>query len=156
ILGSTGTGPVVDQDGKPRRGLNQFDTRPGADDPSAPAPDPSSAQDGADARRAPVLSRRWVRIVAATAVPLLVLAVWHLVTDVTGMFESYQLPSPTAVWQAAVELAVRENGANLWTHIQISVQRVLMGFTFGAVVGLAVGSLVGLSRWADVMFAGTI
>ncbi len=154
ILGSTGTGPVVDPGGNPRRGLNQLDTRPGADD--SPAPGSGSPTQGAHPRRPTVLSRRWVRIVAAAVVPLLVLAVWHVVTDVTGMFESYQLPSPTAVWQAAVELAVRENGANLWVHIQISVQRVLLGFTFGAVVGLAVGSLVGLSRWADVLFAGTV
>lgn len=102
------------------------------------------------------LDRRGVRIAAAAVVPLGLLLVWHLVTAVLGVFAPYQLPSPASVWAAAVELATRENGPNLWTHIQISVQRVLLGFAFGALVGLLAGAVVGLSRWGQTLFSGTI
>ena len=36
------------------------------------------------------------------------------------------------------------------------MQRVLLGFLMGSVVGLAVGALVGLSRLADSLLAGTV
>ena len=80
---------------------------------------------------------------------------WHVLTTVTGTFASYQLPSPTAVWLAGIELATRSTGPTLWTHLAISTQRVLLGFALGALVGLLVGALVGLSRLADLLLVGT-
>jgi sulfonate transport system permease protein len=44
----------------------------------------------------------------------------------------------------------------LLPDIQISTQRVLLGFAFGAVFGLVVGAIIGLSRWASLVFAPTI
>jgi sulfonate transport system permease protein len=108
---------------------------------SRPRPDPLGARSG--------------RLALAAVVPVALIAVWHLLTTVTGTFAPYQLPSPTAVWLAGVELAIRESGPTLWTHLAISSQRVLLGFALGALAGLAVGALVGLSRLADALLVGT-
>ncbi|PYF98362.1 sulfonate transport system permease protein [Georgenia satyanarayanai] len=118
--------------------------------PRATTPhDAETAAEPTPAERAP---SRW-RPLAVVAVPLVILGLWHLLTAVTGVFASYQLPSPAAVWAAGTELAA---DGTLWTHVAISTQRVLLGFAVGAVAGLAVGALVGLSRWADTLLAGTV
>ena len=154
ILGSSGTGPIVDTHGRPLRALNPFDDGRAAGPAESPArpsgPEPTAARPRARDKR------RWGWIALAAAVPVTLLAAWHLATAVTGTFAPHELPSPRAVAEAAVELATWDNGATLWTHIQISVQRVLLGFALGSVVGLLVGAAVGLSRLADRLFSGTL
>lgn len=152
ILGTSGTGPVVATDGRPLRALNPFDAR--AEEParsSVPASGAGSATGGGPRDR-----RRWGRAGLALVVPVTLLLVWHVATEVTGTFAPHELPSPGAVVEAGVELATWDNGATLWTHIQISVQRVLLGFALGSAVGLLAGALVGLSRLADRLFSGTL
>lgn len=161
VLGSTGTGPVVDKDGRPLRALNQFETHPDAPHGGPPPQDDVLVTDHGTvaverSRRRPGGSGRTRRVALSLVVPVLLLVLWHLATEVTGTFAPYGLPSPGSVVAAAVELATWENGPNLGTHIQISVQRVLLGFLMGSVVGLAVGALVGLSRLADSLLAGTV
>ncbi|GGB98318.1 ABC transporter permease [Cellulomonas carbonis] len=106
--------------------------------------------------RRDLLGHRGVRVGLALVVPLTLLVAWHLLTTVTGTFAPYQLPSPTAVVDAGVELATRANGPTLWLHVAISVQRVLIGFAAGALAGLVVGAVVGLSRVGDALLSGTI
>ncbi|MBK0331904.1 ABC transporter permease [Brachybacterium sp. MASK1Z-5] len=90
----------------------------------------------------------WPRRLALGAlVPLLILIVWEVVTA-TGLVPAYRLPGPLAVLRAAGEL---QAAGELWLHVAISVQRVLIGFAIGSVAGLAVASLVGLSRTADAL-----
>jgi sulfonate transport system permease protein len=60
----------------------------------------------------------------------------------SGEFSPSQLPTPGAVVAALGELLRR---GELWHHIAISTQRVLLGFAVGAGTGLALGGLVGLS-----------
>lgn len=84
--------------------------------------------------------------------PAALLAVWQLLSS-TGVFTFVQLPPPLAVLEAAVELVER---GDLWINIAISVQRVVLGFLAGAALGLLLGSLVGLSRLADLLVAPTI
>lgn len=142
VLGSPGTGPVVDRDGRPARGLNPFDSGPRR--PAAPT--------GGRRGGAPFWSRRVVRTVGGAVVPLLVLAVWWWTTS-SGQVPAYRVPSPTAVWLAGVDLLER---GELGTHIAISVQRVLLGFAIGGCVALVVGALVGLSRAGDVLLSPTL
>lgn len=113
-----------------------------ADEPAATAP-----------RRSRGTAGRVRGVLVAAVVPVTVLALWHVLTAVTGVFAPYQLPSPAAVWTAGTELAA---DGTLWTHVAVSTQRVLLGFAAGAVVGLAVGALVGLSRRADALLVGTV
>lgn len=85
-------------------------------------------------------------------VPVALLALWQWTTS-AGVFSAVQLPAPGAVLAAGVELAGR---GELWTHVGISTQRVLLGFVIGGGLGLAFGSLVGLSTWADRLLSPTI
>lgn len=109
------------------------------------------------ARRPAVGARRsWdrpsVRVVAGLVVPVLILAAWQFVTT-TGIVPPYRLPTPASVVSAGMELAAR---GELWNHIAISVQRVLLGFALGSVAGLAVAGIVGLSRLGDVFLSPTL
>lgn len=120
--------------------------------PAATIPPPTAQTEAAR----PLISRRAIKVAGLFAVPVAILGLWQLVTAGLGLFAPYQLPSPGSVWTAAVELATRAKGASLADHVLISTQRVLLGFLFGAVTGLIVGALVGLSRWSDTLFAGTV
>jgi sulfonate transport system permease protein len=92
------------------------------------------------------------RAALGLAVPVALVAVWHLVTT-AGLIPPYRLPSPVAVVQAGVDLAER---GLLLPYVAISTQRVLLGFAIGAALGLVVGSLVGLSRAGETLLAPTV
>jgi sulfonate transport system permease protein len=85
-------------------------------------------------------------------VPLLLLVLWQVVTS-AGLFSRVQLPPPADVVSAGWDLA---RGGDLWIHVGISTQRVLLGFLIGAVLGLAAGAAIGLSRLSSALFAPTI
>lgn len=122
--------PVTDDRGRIRPGWNPFS--PGlASGPRAAGP----------------LGRRPVRVALGLVVPALLLLAWQWVTA-TGRVAPYQLPSPASVWTAAVDLTER---GLLGPYVAISTQRVLLGFVAGAALGLALGSLVGLSRLAGAL-----
>ena len=161
IPGTIGTGPVTDADAPPRRAQGSSTPRAGDHSPArggqaegGGAPTPTGgdavADPGARVRRP---RSRASRALLAAVVPVTVLVTWHLLTAVTGYFGSFELPAPLAVWDAGVELARR---GELSTHVLISVQRVLLGFAAGSAVGLALGAVVGLSRLADTLLAGTL
>jgi sulfonate transport system permease protein len=105
-----------------------------------------------DAAARRMWDRPVVRIVAGLLLPAIILIVWQVVTT-NGLVPPYRLPTPASVFQAGVELA--ENG-QLWTHIAISVQRVLLGFAIGSIIGLAAAGVVGLSRLGDVLLSPTL
>ncbi|WP_217423907.1 ABC transporter permease [Agromyces sp. Marseille-P2726] len=123
--------------------------------PRAPRPgrEPrASRQRGGAAASVPLTRRRWFLAVGGAILPLVLLAAWQFVTT-TGLVPVSQLPSPEMVWLAAVDLAQR---GLLGQYIAISTQRVLLGFAFGAAIGLALGAIVGLSRLGDVLLAPTL
>lgn len=105
----------------------------------------SSPAEGRSARRAPV----WA---VGALLPLLLLGLWQVLST-TGVFTAVQLPPPASVASAAVELLQR---GDLWQHVGISAQRVFWGFLIGALLGLVLGSWVGLSRWASALLAPTV
>ncbi|MBD3753632.1 MAG: ABC transporter permease subunit, partial [Micrococcales bacterium] len=57
------------------------------------------------------------------------------------------------VLDAAVQLA---QSGDLWIHVAISLQRVLLGFAIGSVVGLAVAAIVGLTRAGDILLSPSL
>lgn len=85
-------------------------------------------------------------------VPVVLLALWQWSTS-AGIFTPVQLPAPIAVWDAAVDLVDR---GQFFGHIGISLQRVLLGFLIGAVLGIVSGSAIGLSKLTHGLFAPTI
>lgn len=112
---------------------------------------PVAGRDGA-AASVPLTRRRSFVIVGGAIIPALLLLTWQFVST-SGLVPLSQLPSPEMVWLAAVDLAQR---GLLGQYVAISTQRVLLGFTAGATIGLALGAVVGLSRLADVLLAPTL
>lgn len=121
--------------------------------PSRPRPAPSTARSAAPALSAGgIASSGWARLLLGLLLPGAVLAAWQLATT-AGLFSAVQLPPPATVLEAGRDLIQR---GELGQHIAISTQRVLIGFAVGAGLGLVLGSLVGLSKFADALLAPTI
>ncbi|MEQ3554335.1 ABC transporter permease [Pseudonocardia nematodicida] len=101
-------------------------------------------------------SRRLRSVLAAAGaglvLPVLLVVGWHLLAA-SGRFSPAQLPAPLDVAAALGELAGR---GELWQHIAISMQRVLLGFAAGAGAGLVLGGLVGLSVQVRAFLAPTV
>ncbi|TQL47970.1 sulfonate transport system permease protein [Homoserinimonas aerilata] len=97
-------------------------------------------------------SRSWWIVLAGFVIPIAALAAWYLATEYE-LVPTHRMPSPERVVTAAISMI--ENGT-LATHIAISTQRVLLGFVFGAVAGLVLGSIVGLSRWGSAFLSPSI
>ncbi|GAA4105589.1 ABC transporter permease [Enteractinococcus coprophilus] len=93
------------------------------------------------------IDRKGVKPAVGFLVPVVLLVAWWVVAA-AEVFTAVQLPPPVAVFEAAVGLIQR---GDLWSHIGISVQRVLLGFGIGAVLGMIFGAILGLSRWADAL-----
>jgi sulfonate transport system permease protein len=79
--------------------------------------------------------RRWLS-------PIALILLWQLASS-TGTLDERQLAAPTQVWSTAVDL-VRDG--TLGTQTLVSVQRVAVGFAIGAVIGLVLAVVAGLSR----------
>lgn len=79
--------------------------------------------------------RRWVS-------PIAIVLLWQLAST-TGVLSERKLASPTQIAATAVELV--QDGV-LGTATLVSLQRVAIGFTIGALIGLSLAILAGLSR----------
>ena len=97
-------------------------------------------------------SRPLVRVLGGLVVPLVLLAAWQIAT-IAELVPVYRLPPPATVVTAAIEMAAT---GELWLNIAISVQRVLLGFVIGSVVGLAAAAVIGLTRIGDVLLTPTL
>jgi len=75
--------------------------------------------------------------------PLAVLVVWQLASD-AGLIDQRYVPSPVAIGRAGWELAV---SGELGKHVWASLRRLAVGFALGAVPGILLGIVMGLSRW---------
>jgi sulfonate transport system permease protein len=104
------------------------------------------------AGRVPLTRRTWFILVGGALLPAIVLVLWQLVTSLELVPVS-QLPSPSMVWEAAVDLFER---GQLGLYTAISTQRVLIGFGIGAALGLLFGAVVGLSRLGDILLAPSL
>jgi sulfonate transport system permease protein len=79
--------------------------------------------------------------------PVVVLLLWQLVSGL-GLISSQSLPPPTQVWSTAVSLVTTDSPAygTLQNALAVSLERVAVGFTLGASVGLLLAITAGLSR----------
>ncbi|CKH16823.1 ABC transporter permease [Mycolicibacterium smegmatis] len=91
------------------------------------------------------------RRVPAVVLPLIPIGVflvaWHLLTEnnVVAWLRFNRMPSPDAVLQA---LLARVSSGSYYDDLLASLQRILLGFGLAAVVGIALGVLVGRSEVA--------
>ncbi len=74
--------------------------------------------------------------------PLALLALWQLGAS-QGWISPQVLPSPHFVWLTLQDLY---GSGDLWLNVQASMQRVLVGFAAGSLLGLALGAAMGLWR----------
>jgi sulfonate transport system permease protein len=98
------------------------------------------------------LRRLVITAALGLVVPLLGVLLWQWLAT-SGEFTASQLPTPGAVLGALAELVAR---GELWRHVAISSQRVVLGFAAGAGAGLVLGGLVGLSSPARALLAPSI
>ena len=85
------------------------------------------------------------------ALPLLLLLAWQTATS-AGWVDTRIIVPPSAVWQAGWDWV--SSGLAL-ESIAASLFRDLSGFTLGAVAGIAIGLLLGVSRFANTLFGPT-
>jgi nitrate/nitrite transport system permease protein len=82
---------------------------------------------------------------------LVLLGLWQMLT---GNQEGGGLPAPSLVWMESRELILDpffDRGGvdrGLFWHVLTSLSRVGIGFSFAAVVGVALGVLIGANKWA--------
>lgn len=96
--------------------------------------------------------RRWLVVGGGLLLPAAILTVWQALS-LTGIWTVAQLPTPSMVVQAGVDLGLR---GELARYIGISTQRVLIGFGIGAGLGILLGAIVGLSRIWEVLLSSTL
>ena len=91
-------------------------------------------------------SRGWYRLIT----PVAVLLLWQLVSS-TGLIPAQKLPPPTTVWHTAVSLITTDSPAygTLQGAMLVSLQRMAIGFAFGAVAAIALALVAGLSRLGE-------
>lgn len=118
-----------------------------------PAGDPGAAGPGAAATsgtRRRGRGRRGLRDLALGLVlPAVLLVLWQGLVS-AEVLDSSRYSTPADVLGAFVSAV--ESG-RLWPNVLISVQRVFLGFAIGAVLAIAIGVLVALSRTADKMLS---
>ncbi len=77
------------------------------------------------------------------AVFAVLLVVWELGSR-AGIISELVLPAPSEAWGAFMDLA---RSGNLQRHLGASLQRLVIGFTAGSILGLIVGTAIGLSSY---------
>jgi ABC-type nitrate/sulfonate/bicarbonate transport system permease component len=78
----------------------------------------------------------------AIGIPIALFALWQWGAD-SGRIDTKFFPAPTTIWTTAVDMF--ESG-ELQHAVWVSTWRVLQGFAWGSVIGVAVGLLMGMSR----------
>ena len=127
--------------------------------PSITAPPPAAPAEIIPLpRRTPSALKRvadFVGAVAGVLVPPIVMAVLVLLAWQIACSDPYSLfPGPLTIWEQSHELIVdpffKRDGLDqgLFWHVLTSLQRVAIGFSFAAVVGVTMGVIVGASTLA--------
>ncbi|PEG36145.1 ABC transporter permease [Mycolicibacterium agri] len=87
--------------------------------------------------------RKWALIRWAS--PLVLLAVWQL-GSALRLIPQDALPAPSLIIEAGIELI---GNGQLADALGVSGLRVIEGLLLGGIVGVALGTAVGLSRWLE-------
>jgi nitrate/nitrite transport system permease protein len=91
---------------------------------------------------------------AATIPPLVVLVLLMVLWEIAASGAKSALPPPSRIWKEAKDLIVDPffvhgtQDIGLGWRVMTSLQRVLVGFSLAAFVGILMGALVGQSDWA--------
>jgi sulfonate transport system permease protein len=109
---------------------------------------PGSAQapPAGKADRSKRRNRAWYRLIS----PVAVIALWQIISS-AGLISKDKLPPPSAVWDTAVNLITHNSAAygTLQSAMLVSLQRMAIGFAFGAAAALFLALVAGLSRLGE-------
>ena len=96
--------------------------------------------------------KRVSRIVLGLSLPAFILLLWWLFTSI-GAVPRQILPAPQVVWAVYLNPAARGKMAG---HLLISLRRVFIGFSAASVIGVAAGSLTGVSKTMKAVILPTL
>lgn len=82
-------------------------------------------------------------------IPIILIVLWQIAAN-NGAINIQLFPSPLKIWQAFVKSV--ETG-KLQANILTSLERVLIGYIYGAVLGVAIGVIFGLSKKTYRLFS---
>jgi len=88
------------------------------------------------------MQRRLGNFLLGLILPIVLFAAWIYFSS-NGSFAESELPKPASVLKVISELNDRDQ---LWLNIGASVQRVALGYFFGALIALMLGSAAGLNK----------
>jgi sulfonate transport system permease protein len=91
-------------------------------------------------------NRAWYRLIS----PVAVIIAWQIASS-AGLISKDKLPPPSTVWDTAVNLITHDSAAygTLQGAMGVSLQRMAIGFAFGATVALVMALVAGLSRLGE-------
>lgn len=87
-------------------------------------------------------SGRWI---LGSLLPLLIVVVWQYVSS-RSIVDVLLFPAPSTIVQSFIEMI---RSGELYRHMEISMKRTLLGFLLGGSLGLLIGAIVGLFRYAE-------
>lgn len=96
--------------------------------------------------------RRRYRLLSGFILPVIIIIIWQLIGSL-GWVTKTVLPTPWEIILAAKNLAV---SGVLFTNMKVSIIRAACGFVIGGGLGLALGTLVGLSAKSESLLDPTL
>ena len=121
--------------------------------PGAPLPTEFDHESRARGENGASSWARWRSPLLHVAVVLVLLGIWQLIY-MLKIWPPVFIPSPKAVWQAAVTASTVHDGTKgysgvfLYQHLWASMRRILIASAFAIVVGVPLGLLLGTSKWS--------
>jgi sulfonate transport system permease protein len=132
----------------PTRGDLAAQASPPAAIGTGAAADPARAKPSGSRRagRGSRSGKAWLRLIS----PLALLALWQIVST-TGMISTTKLPAPSTIWSTAVRLITTNSPTygTLQGAMAISLERVAIGLSIGAALGVGLAMVAGLSRLGE-------
>lgn len=96
--------------------------------------------------------KRRYRLLSGFILPVIIIIIWQLIGSL-GWVTKTVLPTPWEIILAAKNLAV---SGVLFTNMKVSIIRAACGFVIGGGLGLALGTLVGLSAKSESLLDPTL
>jgi sulfonate transport system permease protein len=111
--------------------------------PSAQTATPAQAKPRPRRRKK---NRAWYRLIS----PVAAIAVWQVISS-AGLISTQKLPAPVTVWHTAVSLITQDSPAygTLQGAMLVSLERMAIGFAFGAAAAVVMALTTGLSRFGE-------
>lgn len=97
-------------------------------------------------------AQKFKQILLGLILPVLIVAAWISATHFSHLPTSI-LPKISMVWQAFLEML---QSGQLWNDLSITLSRVLKGYLFSALLGILLGSLMGMSKTIAALLLPTV